>query len=191
MLGYSLSGHTSPTLERVRAVENENKAPFSDLPVLLADSSTTLERRPDLAPTGRLLIPRLGSVPVIRIAGVTLATALQRDDLPFVEGCTTFREVLFNHLHGRSFTDGSVEYLLGNTVKHPDFPGFVRFEQDEDSSIRGTGAYARAGMEFSERNGWFFASNGQQRALFAMYLIFQARGPSGVIENVKITGYGA
>lgn len=191
MLGYYLPGHHNPILERVREIESKERAPFSGLPVLLDNSDVTLHRRPEIAPGGRLLTPRLGNVPILRIAGISIASALYRDDCPFVEGDTTFRDVLFNHLHGRSFTDKSVAYLLSDCVKHPDFAGYARFEQDEDISIRGTGSYARGGMEFSERNGWFFASNGQQRAIFAMYVVYQAQGECGVIKNVKITGYGA
>lgn len=113
-------------------------------------------------------------VPVTKIIGIECTGNLDS----YSKGMT-FREVLFESLHGVGLTEDSVEFLIGPEDKDHQMPH--RFNPKLSKS-RSTGS-----LKLTQYGDWFIAGNGQQRVIFAMYAIWQQHGDSGLIKNVSVT----
>jgi hypothetical protein len=185
---YYIGEQPNQVLECIRDAEEASPAPFSSKPLLLMDTEYTLRLHPETTHRSRNTEKRLADVPIAKILGILLPTALSRRELQFKEG-TTFRSVLFQYLHGASLNEDSVSYLFGDAVKHQRYPGFLEFPQSRE--YIGTEAYARRGIAFTKRADWYFADQGQQRAVLAMFAVFQRFGNSGVIRNVEVEASAA
>lgn len=113
-------------------------------------------------------------VPVTKIIGILCTGNLKS----YSKGMT-FREVLFESLHGEGITEESVEFLIGPEDKDHQMPH--RFNPNFPKSA------SRGPLKFSQFGDWFIAGNGQQRAIIAMYAIWQQHGDSGLIKNVSVS----
>lgn len=182
-LGYFIGSAPNRYLEMLRETEEANLSFFASRPVLLMDSEFTLRRLPESRFISGARHYVLADVPIAQIAGIFLSSALSRQELPFVEG-VSFRQVLFAHLHGASLNEMSLPYLVGPQVKHPDYDHYAEFPQTDE--YKGTSGQARGGISLTKRGAWYFADQGQQRVIMAMFAIAHAMGPSGALRNVRV-----
>lgn len=176
-------------LRRIECGEVHSKwgtAPFSDevihTPETLKGSARPLHKLPSHVVSDEF--PDLVHIPIISIVGID-----NFGNLGNAEEITTFGDALFAALHGASllFPD-SLDYLCSDTVKgdlHPCFEDMP--EKDHISSV--CSKYkARRGLDFTGYGGGYIANNGKQRTLLAMYAIWQRKGSSGMLRNVKLSG---
>lgn len=116
------------------------------------------------------------NVPIKQIIGLSITGNLDN----YSEGMS-FREVLFESLHGDGIIEESVEFLIGPESKDIDMPH--RFNKNNPKS-RSSGK-----LEISQYGDWFIVNNGKQRAIIAMYAIWQRYGDCGLLQNVTVTQY--
>lgn len=167
----------NPVLERIRAIDitPEGRAPFSDQPLLFLDDDADAR----LAGGKSLGVT---DIPIENIVGIS-----DFGNLHNYEPGMSFQQVLFNCLHGASLTDESLDYLCGDLVKSKQVAGFIEFPQLHGlpGALR-----ARRGMSFTKVRDRYYADQGQQRAIFARYAIFQRFGISGLLRNVYVYSVG-
>jgi len=176
-LGHFLrSAGPSAALERIRALDLNNPAPFGCQPIRKAQE----EHR---AGGGRSLC--LQDVPISRIAGIANTNQLSN-----WEQGGTFRDALFAGLHGASITEESIAYLCSDAIKSSAdgdgraIEGFVPFPQRSEG-LQGA-EKARGDIQLVLRGQEFFAVQGQQRVIVARFAIFHTFGLGGLLRNVRV-----
>ncbi len=112
-------------------------------------------------------------IPVSQIIGINCSGNLDN----YVRGMT-FREVLFESLHGTGITEDTVNFLLSNDSKDREMPHSPRKDIPK--------SFSKRGMEVTQYGDWFVITNGQQRGIIAMYLIWQKFGNDGLLKNVNV-----
>lgn len=163
----------------IRDNELRNPAPFSKTKILLMDDERTITEFPETKPLNRDSINFVEDVPIIHIAGISIPTHLDN-----FEYGMTFREVLFECLHGASLIQESLDYFLSDCHKSDMHGLTANFPQDK--GYQGTSAYGRKGVGLTKRSNRFFVDQGQQRTLMAMFWIFQNKGSSGLYKKVRV-----
>lgn len=113
-------------------------------------------------------------IPIEKILGINCTGNLEN----YKPGMT-FREVVFQCLHGSGITEDTVEFLVGNETKdiempHSPVPGIPK-------------SRSKGGISASQYGEWFFIGNGQHRGIIAMYLLWQKEGHKGTLKNVSVT----
>lgn len=158
-------------------------APFTDRKILtpedLAQDSALL-----LRPSPHVVsdeFPDLVHIPILSIVGIDNFNNLGSPD-----EIVTFGDALFAALHGASLIPESLDYLCSSSVKGNGHSRFQEMPQKPEVSRVCSKYLARRGMDFSRYGNCYIACNGKQRALIAMYAIWQREGPSGMLRNVKL-----
>lgn len=172
---YTLfSKEENPILSELRNEELRNPAPFSNQTLITLDS--VFEK-----PIGfKMTEPRSKfkefnsvDIPITKIIGLEITNNLDN----YKEGMT-FREVLFECLHGDGITQASIDFLTGSESKNLTLP-HTRNKENPKSNSRGP-------LKITKYGEWYIVENGQQRAIIAMYAIWQKYGNNGTLKNVSI-----
>jgi hypothetical protein len=156
---------------RERELSDGGGADFSNVPLRL---------RPDV-PIATDRAGKLADVPIAKL--VRIGTTNNLDNY---EERMTFGEILFQCLHGASWTKESIDYMCGDAVKSEGYAGYKKFPQIPGISKCNSKYLARGGMTFSLIHGVYYCDQGQQRAIMARYAIFQRFGIEGVLKNVYV-----
>lgn len=168
----------------IRRKDDLARAPFSDRTLIVLDSD--LYELPlgyrEHAGTCEALM----NVPVERIIGVgSRSTALIQEsplrEYGYVDGMT-FREVLFSALHGGGMTHASLNFLTDTETDKTE----VMPHEPDPKFPNDTTSYK--GIILMKRGDWFFIDNGKQRAVVAMYALFQLQGPGALLHKVRVSG---
>jgi hypothetical protein len=114
------------------------------------------------------------NVPVIRIIGASTTNNLNH----YMSGMT-YRDVLFQCLHGGGLDIDSLKFLLSEKNKAEKMP-HQRINHDRKTRSEGELTLYRFGD-------FFISSHGHQRTILAMYWIWQNEGANGMLKNVKVT----
>lgn len=187
---YSVDGKQNEIIEMIRDEELKNPAPFSDNVLLIFGSYDMSEINKIVHVPEKLYETDGGGredfvddIPILKIAGIENRGNLASN----YEYGMTFREVLFECLHGRSLTDKSLEYFLSTDLKANGCErenGFREFDQTVekiDSKYIG-----RNGIGLTQRHGYFYCDQGKQRTIIAMFYIYQKEGVDGFLKKVRI-----
>ena len=116
----------------------------------------------------------ISDVPILGIIGAGTINNLNN-----YRAGMSYREILFNCLHGAGLSIESLSFLIGEEAKSNEMP-HTRILSDRKTRSCGALTFIRFGD-------YYFSSHGHQRTIFAMYAIWQAKGMKGVIKNVAIT----
>lgn len=191
-IGYKYPLYRSSTSELIRSigydeVENEiiqkirdneivNPAPFSDRTLIDWQFEDEFEK-PDGFSNHE---PRLGEknedqidIPIDKIIGVGNTNNLNNHKLGM-----TFKEALFEGVHGNGLIQASKDFLLSAESKDKEMPHQPIAGAHKTRSEKGIKA-TRYGDNF-------VINNGKQRVIFAMYLIWQKDGAKGVLRAVTV-----
>lgn len=158
-------------------------APFSDSTILTPENlsaDSELRRRPPSHVTSEEF-PDLVHIPIRSIVGIS-----SFDNLGSRDEIATFGDALFAALHGASLVPGSLDYLCSATVKGHGHSHFQEMPQKPEISKVCSKYLARGGMDFTRYGDCYIACQGKQRALIAMFAIWQREGPNGMLRNVKL-----
>jgi len=178
------SERENPFLAQSRNTEQANPAPFSnrELVDFGFDKSNSIYSLVEQKGKRSYFVE---DVPVVDIIGLSNTNNLEN----YKEGMT-FRDVLFNCLHGASLTKESLMYFLGDDLKsdkHQMEPEYRVFPQD-DKYVGGKG-YARGGVGLTKRGNVYYVDQGKQRTIIAMFYIYQICGVSGLYRKVRVDRY--
>ncbi|HHX8660081.1 TPA: hypothetical protein ACVO40_004627 [Vibrio diabolicus] len=183
MYRHKIGDIENKIIAMIRDQEIQNPAPFSNKEVLdFSDEDVKNEIFFDVA--GKSPKDIICDVPVLNILGVSGTNNFDN----FEKGMT-FRDVLFNCLHGKSLITESLDYFSGSDVKsdlHRSHKGYVEFPQDQACSGK---EYARRGVGLIGWEDRFYVSQGKQRSIIAMFWIYQNYGSAGAYRNVGVTKY--
>lgn len=113
-------------------------------------------------------------VPITRIVGITCAGHLSN-----VTMLNSFRDVLFYGLHGLGTTQDTVDFLCSDADKSEPPP--QDYPRQPGSS--------KGALLLSEHSGWYIVGNGQQRAVIAMFALWQREGMKATLKNVPVSWY--
>jgi len=167
----------NPVLSRIRDEEIRNPAPFGNKTLIMQTNHfEKFDYPPGFNAKPKYLVGN-GSyvdIPIRRIAGVLLGNLYE------YEPGMTFREVLFNCLHGLHFNEDSIEFLMSDEPKN-DPPPYNR-------AFKHHGGTPRGGIGFSKYGDWFLVNQGTQRVLLSMFAIYQRDGIEGTLKNVPTSG---
>lgn len=163
-------------IKEIRDNEIDNPAPFSDRTLIDWQFEEQFEK-----PDGFLkYAPKLGEksegpidIPIDKIIGVGSTNNLDNHKIGM-----TFKEVLFEGVHGNGLTQASKNFLLSAESKDKEMPHKPIVGAHKTRSARG--------VEVTRYGDCFVINNGQQRVIFAMYLIWQRDGAKGVLRNVTV-----
>jgi hypothetical protein len=165
----------------IRDNELKNPAPFSNRKLLVEDDSRSFEEYPELRYVERDTKEVIDNVPIIDIVAIATPTNME----PFEYGMT-FREVLFECLHGHSLTQETLDYFLSDCLKsdrHENDAAYQHYPQNDDVDPKAKG---RRGVGITQRGRKYLVDQGQQRTLLAMFWIFQNEGISGTFKQVRV-----
>ncbi len=171
----------NPWLKVIRDNELANPAPFSGLPLLVGGGPENIAKCPDLGSEIRGGHCVVADVPVIDIVAINVDGNLDN-----YERGMTFREVLFNCLHGHSLTQHTLDWFLSDCVKadhRRHSPEYVAYPQNENVPAKAKGT---RGVELTRYGNKYVIEQGKQRTLIAMFWIFQNRGPAGLFKGVGV-----
>lgn len=159
-------GNENQIIRKIRDREIENPAPFSHRTLLMLSREQFSNQEFPFNIDGNGVyqgIDRgLQDVPIKQIIGILLPNNLGFDgDYDY---STTYREALFERLHGKSFTAASCRFLLSKQSKAEEMP--------DDTSVASK-YRARGGMILHQYDDYYFVVQGQQRGIIAIYLLFQ------------------
>lgn len=176
---YILYGEENEVLRRLRDQDLINPTPFTHQTLVAFDGTGAPHfEKPfnyqDYESDSMKWIQERADVPVTKIIGLGCTGNLDN----YSDGMT-YREVLFESLHGDGVTEESVKFLVGSEDKDHEMPH--KFNRDNPKS-RSAG-----GLNISQYGDWFIVNNGQQRSIIAMYAIWQQYGDSGKIQNVTVS----
>ncbi len=176
---HMLYGTENEVLQKMRDQDLINPAPFTHQTLISFDGrgAPDFEKPSNFhhnEPKSVEWIEIRADVPVTQIIGLGCTGNLDN----YREGMT-FREVLFESLHGDGITDESVAFLVGHKSKDLEMPH--QFNRNNPKS-RSAG-----GLELSQYGDWFIVHNGHQRSIIAMYAIWQRYGDAGLLRNVTVS----
>ena len=177
-LRYNYYGESeSVALKTLRDNELNNPAPFSRKTLIEYHNFDALsyESPVDFQQfKGGTYTNYVMSVPVVRIIGAGTTNNLNN-----YKSGMTYRDVLFQCLHGGGVDFDSLNFLLSEESKSNDMP-HRRINHDRKTRSEGELTLNRFGD-------YFISSHGHQRTIMAMYWIWQNEGASGMLKNVKVT----
>lgn len=90
----------------------------------------------------------------------------------------TYREILFQCLHGIGVTRESLNFLLGHENKSQEMP--------HNPSALFPKSYSKLDLSLTKYGDYYISSNGHQRAIMAMFWIYQNEGVNGTLKNVLV-----
>jgi hypothetical protein len=150
-------------------------APFSNKSYI-SDSvgpEIKFEKPVSLSTNGKTLNSFQGDVPIRQIiGGDTLNLELYKPGM-------TYREILFDALHGAGLDYRFTDFFLSDKSKDSPPPHNPVGGDPKSTS--------RRELKFAKFGDYYVSRNGHQRCILAMYAIFQNSGPDGKIKNVQIS----
>lgn len=112
-------------------------------------------------------------VPILGIIG-----AGTTNNLDNYQPGMTYRQVLFECLHGAGLGIDALDFLKSDAPKSHEMPHTVI---DRISKTRSYG-----GLELVRFGDYYFSSHGHQRTIYAMFAIWQEDGDKGRLKNVEV-----
>lgn len=173
---YKIYSEENQILKQLRDTDLKNPAPFSSQTLIIMDNmgAHQFEKPNGFSALSSPIEEIIVDIPITKIIGISCSGNLNN----FSEGFT-FREVLFECLHGDGINDKSVRFLMGSKLKNQNMP--------HERNPENPKSYSKGPLRLIQYGEWFIVSNGQQRAIVAMYAIWQAFGKNGLLKNVTIT----
>ncbi|APG27025.1 hypothetical protein A7E78_03765 [Syntrophotalea acetylenivorans] len=168
-------------LTSIREKEKANPAPFSDRTLIRMDNSGAPDFEKPFNFTPFLRADWVESTENLNIPVCQILGCHSTNNLDNYQPGDTFKEVLFESLHGLGIIEESSKFLVGPASKDIEMP-HVR-----DPEVPKSGSHGP--LILSQYGDWFFIKNGQQRGIIAMYLIWQKYGDKGLLKNVKVNSY--
>jgi hypothetical protein len=123
---------------------------------------------------GRTYATYVMNVPVVRIIGASTTNNLHN-----YNSGMTYRDVLFQCLHGGGIDFNSLNFLLSEESKSKVMP-HRRINHDRKTRSGGESTLNRFGD-------YFISSHGHQLTILAMYWIWQNDGANASLKNVRVT----
>lgn len=162
----------NPYMQMIKYAARLNPPPFAHRELLIG------------LPGGQMpanYVKEIRSVEVSQIVGFTsdgnLGSRYQRG--------MTFLEVL-DCLSGLNLIPESLNYFTDNSIKAHKCIGCTDFPQD---NVNYSGKdLAQGGIELIQCGDKYYASNGKQRCIMAMFWIHHQEGPEGLFQNVAVWG---
>lgn len=171
-----LNGEENPCLKQLRDNDLLNPAPFSHrtMVILCNDGARDYIKPFDFDPylTIGQWVETRQDVPVGKILGIS-----NPGHLHGFEPGMTYREVLFECLHGYGIIPETLTFLASGENKDHEIP------QEDDPNRQKA---SRGGMELIQYGDWYVIKNGQQRGIMAMFHIWQTYGGNGLLLNVRV-----
>ena len=164
-----------PAVARLRNLELLNPAPFSKRTLIhYGLDRSDFESPVNFSNYSDTALPDYyDDVPVINIIGAYTTNNMAC----WVKGMT-YREVLFEALHGAGIYQEGLDFLASNRCKKEDMPHKV---VENDRKTRSTKE-----LYFYKYGDYYISGNGHQRTIFAMFHNWQEEGEKGTVKNVLV-----
>jgi len=161
-------------IKEIRDNEIDNPAPFSDRTLIDWQFEEQFEKPEGFLNHETKLVEQSEGpidIPIDKIIGVGSTNNLDNHRIGM-----TFKEALFEGVHGNGLTQASKNFLLSAESKDKEMPHKPIVGAHKTRSARG--------IKATRYGDYFVINNGQQRVIFAMYLIWQRDGAKGVLRAV-------
>lgn len=177
-------GVENPIIAQIREGEMANPAPFSDRVLYVASDNDDYTLPSSAKVLGDFPDHETGDIPILQIVGVN-----NSNNMEHIAGMT-FREVLFEALHGATLCEDSLDYFLSNDLKDGRFINNKSFRYfDQNDRFIKSKVYGRKGIQGTRLGQNFYINQGQQRSILAMFWIWQSRPENLMLQNVQVSSY--
>jgi len=174
---YVTSFGESYGIKLLRDNETRDPAPFSFRTLIETNNNGTgnYESPVDISTyleSGKVITKKM-DIPINKIIGAHTTNNLDN----YTPGLH-YRDILFQCLHGIGITQDSLDFLSGYDDKDKEMPHEPVREVPK--------SFSKRELEFVKYGDWFVSSNGHQRAIMAMFYLWQTDGDKGSIKNVTV-----